>query len=114
MPQEARSIKGHFDGHAVVLDEPASLPVGQAVRVTVIESSEDVTTPGSQSGSFSPHVDVTTLLMNGEEWDERQAIHVDPLERVPPDFVRKPGSAAGQIQMTPDFDETPDDFKDYT
>lgn len=27
------SIKGHFDGHAVVLDEPATLAVGQEVRV---------------------------------------------------------------------------------
>jgi hypothetical protein len=52
--------------------------------------------------------------MNGQEWDERQAIHVDPLEQVPPDFVRKPGSGAGEIKMAPDFDETPDDFKDYT
>lgn len=29
------SVKGHFDGNAVVLDEPASLIVGQAVRVIV-------------------------------------------------------------------------------
>ena len=34
------SIKGHFDGNAVVLDEPATLAVGQAVRV-VVESSLD-------------------------------------------------------------------------
>lgn len=26
---------------------------------------------------------------------------------------RKPGSARGQIWMAPDFDATPDDFKDY-
>jgi len=29
------SIKGHFDGAAVMLDEPATLAVGQAVRVVV-------------------------------------------------------------------------------
>lgn len=34
------SIKGHFDGHAIVLDEPATLAVGQAVRVIVERSGE--------------------------------------------------------------------------
>jgi len=29
------SIKGHFDGTAVVLDEPADLEIGQAVRIIV-------------------------------------------------------------------------------
>ncbi len=29
------SIKGHFDGNTVVLDEPATLHVGQAVRVII-------------------------------------------------------------------------------
>jgi hypothetical protein len=29
------SIKGHFDGAAVVLDEPASLAVGQQVRIVI-------------------------------------------------------------------------------
>lgn len=114
MPQQARSIKGHFDGHAVVLDEPASLAVGQAVTVTAVDSPADVQTPGAQKIPFSPHVDPTTMLMNAEEWDERQAIDLDPLERVPLDLVRKPGSAAGQFQVPPDFDETPEDFKDYT
>jgi prevent-host-death family protein len=31
----------------------------------------------------------------------------------PPQRRRKPGSAKGQIWMAPDFDETPEDFKDY-
>ena len=35
------SIKGHFDGNAVVLDEPATLEVGQAVRVIVENGSGD-------------------------------------------------------------------------
>ena len=30
-----RLIKGHFDGTAIVLDEPATLAVGQIVRVVV-------------------------------------------------------------------------------
>lgn len=29
------SIKGHFDGNAIVLDEPATLEVGQSVRIVV-------------------------------------------------------------------------------
>ena len=34
-----------------------------------------------------------------------------PLEK--PKRRRKPGSAKGRIRMAPDFDETPEDFKDY-
>jgi hypothetical protein len=33
------SIKGHFDGYSIVLDEPATLAVGQPVRI-VIDSSD--------------------------------------------------------------------------
>lgn len=29
------SLKAHFDGHSIVLDEPATLAVGQSVRVLV-------------------------------------------------------------------------------
>lgn len=36
--EQGTSIKGHFDGRAVVLDEPATLAVGQEVRV-VVDSS---------------------------------------------------------------------------
>ena len=36
-------IKGHFDGTAVVLDEPVALAVGQAVRVEVVEPEAAVT-----------------------------------------------------------------------
>ncbi|QDU89883.1 hypothetical protein Pla175_32790 [Pirellulimonas nuda] len=37
-------IKGHFDGHSIVLDEPASLAVGQEVRV-IVEPSPLVAPP---------------------------------------------------------------------
>ena len=30
-----------------------------------------------------------------------------------PGRARKPGSARGEIWISPDFDETPDDFKEY-
>jgi hypothetical protein len=32
---------------------------------------------------------------------------------VPSDFVRRPGSGAGEIRMADDFDETPHEFRDY-
>ena len=38
-------IKGHFDGTAVVLDEPATLAVGQAVRIVVIDDPPPAATP---------------------------------------------------------------------
>jgi hypothetical protein len=85
-------IKAHFDGTAVVLDEPASLAVGQQVRV--------ITDPSD-----------TAALLNGD--DESAALHIDPLDAVPASFVRRPGSAAGQIKMADDFNATPDDFEEY-
>ena len=39
------SIKGHFDGTAVVLDEPASLAVGQQVRVVIDPPDPNETPP---------------------------------------------------------------------
>jgi len=35
-----KSIRGHFDGKAVILDEPADLQAGQRVRVTVEVAEE--------------------------------------------------------------------------
>lgn len=34
-------IKGHFDGNAIILDEPAKLSVGQEVRILVDKVSEE-------------------------------------------------------------------------
>jgi hypothetical protein len=113
------AIKGHFDGTGVVLDEPASLQVGQPVRVIAEPLGDDLprSRPGPATGtfesSFSPHADATGALMNGDALDEREAVHVDPLDRVPPDFIRKPGSGAGEIKMTADFETTPNDFEEY-
>lgn len=50
------SLKGHFDGSAIVLDEPATLKLGQHVRV-VIEDAADRETPrpslrGIAKGTF--------------------------------------------------------------
>ena len=48
--------------------------------------------------------------MIGDEWDESAALHIDPLDAVPADFVRRPGSGAGEITMADDFGETPEEF----
>lgn len=105
-------IKGHFDGKAVVLDEPVALAIGQQVRV-VVEPASSKSSPLQVHSAFSPHRDSTAELMYGEAHDERDALHIDPLDAVPPDFIRQPGSGAGEIKIADDFDETPDDFKDY-
>jgi len=42
--------------------------------------------------------------------DNRPILRLVPLEQRTP---RKPGSARGTIRMAPDFDATPEDFKDY-
>ncbi len=44
--------------------------------------------------------------------DNKPVVKLVPL--AVPGKTRKPGSAAGQIWMAPDFDATPSDFEDYT
>ena len=56
---------------------------------------------------FSPHPDPMITLMTGDALDERDAVQIKPLDGIPPDFVRKPGSGAGQIKIAADFDATP-------
>ncbi len=103
------SIKGHFDGRSIVLDEPASLVVGQEVRILV----DPMPATDPIQPAFTPLVDITGTLMNGDTWDESAVIHIDPLDAVPANFVRRPGSAAGQIEMADDFAATPAEFKEY-
>ncbi len=118
---QTTGIKGHFDGTSVVLDEPASLAVGQEVRIVVDTISSANAARTSVSGfakgmletTFTPFVDMTATLMNCDDWDEAAALHIDPLDRIPADFVRSPGSAAGQIKMADDFADTPEEFGDY-
>jgi prevent-host-death family protein len=43
--------------------------------------------------------------------DNKPVAKLVPLKLLP--HARKPGSAKGRIWMAPDFDQTPDDFKDY-
>jgi len=43
--------------------------------------------------------------------DNRPLLRLVPLAA--PSGKRKPGSARGRVWMAPDFDRTPDDFKDY-
>lgn len=43
--------------------------------------------------------------------DNKPLVKLVPLE--PRGGPRRPGSAKGQVEMTPDFDDTPRDFDDY-
>jgi hypothetical protein len=99
------ALNAHFDGKVLIPDEPLALPANQKVRIEL--------EPIPQGPIFTPHADPTAALMNGVAFDERDALHIDPLDAVPVDFVRQPGSGAGEIKMSDDFDQTPDDFKDY-
>ncbi len=99
------TLNAHFDGKTIVPDEPVSLQPNQKLRITIETISE--------GSGFTPYVDLTTALMTGDGWDERDALHIDPLDATPADFVRRPGSAAGQIKIADDFNNTPDDFEDY-
>ncbi len=99
------ALKAHFDGKVIVPDEPLSLTPHQNLRIPV--------EPIESGCIFSPHADPTAALMNGVPLDERDALQIDPLDAVPADFVRQPGSGAGEIKMSADFDATPDDFQDY-
>jgi hypothetical protein len=99
------TLNAHFDGKTIVPDEPLSLAPNQKLRITI--------EPISEGSVFTPYTDASASLMNGEMWDEKDALNIDPLDAVPADFVRKPGSGAGEIKMSDDFDETPDDFKEY-
>ena len=100
------TILAHFDGQVIVPDEPLPFAPGEKVRVTIERESVF-------GAVFTPFPDMTATLMNGDEWDESAAIHVDTLDRVPPDFVRQPGSGAGEIKMTEDFGDTPAEFEEY-
>lgn len=44
--------------------------------------------------------------------DNRPLLKLVPLQA--PKGSRTPGSARGRVWMAPDFDETPEDFKEYT
>ena len=59
--------------------------------------------------------DLLRKALQGEEVviarDNKPLVRLVPLDR--PLISRVPGSARGQVWMAPDFDETPEDFKDY-
>ena len=110
------SFKAHFDGTAIVLDEPATLAVGQEVRVVLREqtqSADPAEVKDLSPDGFTPFASMNATFMNADEWDEGAALHVDSFEAVPDDFVRHPGTAAGQMKIADDFDETLEEFKDY-
>lgn len=48
---QTSSIKAHFDGHSVVLDEPASLAVGQQVTVIAVTPTPSA---GAETTALGP------------------------------------------------------------
>lgn len=83
------TLNAHFDGKVIVPDEPLALKANQKVRISVEPLASD-----HLQATFTPHSDPTAALLNGMPLDERDALHIDPLDAVPADFVRKPGSGA--------------------
>ncbi len=66
-------IKGHFDGTSIVLDEPASLPVGQIVHVFLTSESGPQTLPrrsrfGFAKGTFEMSDDFNEPLEDFAEY----------------------------------------------
>lgn len=62
------SLKGHFDGKAIVLDEPASLAVGQQVRVIVespVRSSDPVMGDEMSEEELAEWLEVETHALRG-------------------------------------------------
>jgi len=99
------AFNAHFDGKVIVPDEPLSLVPNQPLRITIETVSEGPV--------FTPYTDLTAALMNGDTWDETDALHVDRLDATPANFVRRPGTAAGQIKMADDFNDTPAEFEEH-
>ncbi len=117
------AVNAHSDGNVIVPDEPLSLVPGEKLRVTIERNRDADMYPARRragnakgevwmSPDFNPFANMSATLMNGDEWDEAVALHIDPLDRVPSDFVRQPGSGAGEIIMTEDFDHSPEGFKE--
>ncbi len=59
--------------------------------------------------------DLLRKALRGEEVviarDSKPLVRLVPVDR--PAVAREPGSARGEVWMAPDFDETPEDFKEY-
>lgn len=91
-------VRAKYDGKDLILKESLDIPAGEEVTVTVDDGKP-------YKPAFDPHPDPMTALFHAESIDEKDALHIDPLDAVAPDLVRTFGSAKGQF-------EVPDDFKD--
>lgn len=59
-----RSLKAHFDGRSIVLDEPATLELGQAVRV-IVELDADREISDMTDDEFAEWLEVETHKLRG-------------------------------------------------
>ncbi len=80
-----QSIKGHFNGAMVVLDEPASLVAGQSVRIVVDKDLLHPSLEKTSTVALSDHIDRKSLV----------------------------GFAKGLFDMCDDFNDPLDEFAEY-
>ena len=96
-------LRAKYDGKVLIPAEPLDVPAGTELDLDG-RIVGDATVEAKRRA-------VMAAWDGQDEWElMRELERVDP---IPPDFVRRPGSAAGQIEMSDDFNETPDDFKEY-
>ncbi len=67
------SIKAHFDGHNVVLDEPAVLAVGQAVFVVVETLQTDKNIDDMTDDELAEWLEVETHRLRGVPYNHSHA-----------------------------------------
>jgi hypothetical protein len=91
------SIKGHFDGTAVVLDEPATLAVGQAVRIIVeseLEADRDIA--DMTDDELAEWLEVETHKLRGVPYNH----HTCDGERFPACIRRSIGTTVAPVEGT--------------
>jgi hypothetical protein len=94
-------VRAKYDGKVLIPAEPLDVPAGTEVNVFVHH----------RAALHDPHPDPMAALCHAEPIDEADALHVDPLDAVAPDFVHKPGSAEGLFEVPDDFDDIPPEYE---
>jgi hypothetical protein len=103
---------GEFNGKVLVPDEPLNETPGKRFRVTLTPLDGDLAAAADDAETIEDKKHAIRAAWDGENEFElaRALARVDPL---PPDFVRRPGSAKGEFEVPDDFKDIPEEFKDY-